>query len=97
MLVHSTTAEAENVLPSMIRKGNTRTLNWDYLKIVNRKGGKKMEVKGKKGSERTAKEKGKKAEGGKKKEVRERLKGKWEGKKGEERGEKNGTLGEGGG
>ena len=54
------------VLPSMIRKGNTRTLNWDYLKIVNRKGGKKMGVKGKKGSERTAKEKGKKAEGGKK-------------------------------
>ena len=48
MLVHSTTAEAENVLPSMIRKGNTRTLNSDYLKIVNRKGGKKMEVKGKK-------------------------------------------------
>ena len=92
MLVHSTTAEAENVLPSMIRKGNTRTLNWDYLKIVNRKGGKKMGVKGKKGSERTAKEKG-----GKKKEVRERLKRKWEGKKGEERGEKNGTLGEGGG
>ena len=78
MLVHSTTAEAENVLPSMIRKGNTRTLNWDYLKIVNRKGGKKMEVKGKK------------AEGGKKKEVRERLKRKWEGKKGEERGEKMG-------
>ena len=49
MLVHSTTAEAENVLPSMIRKGNTRTLNWDYLKRVNRKGGKRMEVKGKKG------------------------------------------------
>ena len=49
ILVHSTTAEAENVLPSMIRKGNTRTLNWDYLKRVNRKGGKRMEVKGKKG------------------------------------------------
>ena len=49
MLVHSTTAEAENLLPSMIRKGNTRNINWDFLKRENRKGGKKMEVKGKKG------------------------------------------------
>ena len=84
MLVHSTTAEAVNVLPSMIRKGSTRTLNWDYLKRVNRKGGKKMEVKGKKGSEKTAKEKGKMEEGGKKKGLRRRLNGKWEGKKGKE-------------
>ena len=49
MLVHSTTPEAENLLPSMIRKGNTRTVNRDFLKGENRKGGKKMEVKGKKG------------------------------------------------
>ena len=47
MLVHSTTAEAENLLPSMMRKGNTRTLNWDFLKEENRKGGNKMDVKGK--------------------------------------------------
>ena len=47
MLVHSTTAEAENLLPSMIRKGNTRTLNWDFLKGENRKGEKKMDAKGK--------------------------------------------------
>ena len=47
MLVHSTTAEAENLLPSMIRKGNTRTLNWDFLKGENRKGEKNLDVKGK--------------------------------------------------
>ena len=46
-VVHSTTAEAENLLPSMMRKGNTRTLNWDFLKGENRKGGNKMDVKGK--------------------------------------------------
>ena len=58
MLVHSTTAEAENLLPSMIGKGNTRTVNWDFLKRENRKGGKKMEVKGKKGGKRRERKNG---------------------------------------
>ena len=57
MLVHSTTAEAENLLPSMIRKGNTRTINWDFLKGENRKGGKKVEVKGRKGVKRRERKK----------------------------------------
>ena len=57
MLVHPTTAEAENLLPSMIRKGNTRTINWDFLKGENRKEGKKMEVKGRKGVKRRERKK----------------------------------------
>ena len=57
MLVHPTTAEAENLLPSMIRKGNTRTINWDFLKGENRKGGKKVEVKGRKGVKRRERKK----------------------------------------
>ena len=52
MLVHSTTAEAENLLPSVKRKGNTRTLNCDFFKRENREEGKKMDVKRKKGVKR---------------------------------------------
>ena len=68
MLVHSTTAEAENLLPSMMRKGNTRTLNWDFLKGENRKGEKKMDVKGKRKNGRGRKV-GREEDRGKRREI----------------------------